>query len=142
QLFNLLVGRDLMAKYGQESQMVLTVPILEGTDAHLDATTGQVVGKKMSKSAGNYIGLKEEPLSVYRKVMQIDDDVIFRYFELLSSRSSESIAALKAERKSGRNPMEIKALFAKELIERFHDETAATKAAQDFQSVYSADALP
>jgi tyrosyl-tRNA synthetase len=142
QLFNLLVGRDLMAKYGQKSQMVMTVPILEGTDARIDPTSGQVVGKKMSKSAGNYIGLKEEALSVYRKVMQIDDDVIFRYFELLSARSSESVAALKAERKGGRNPMEIKALFAHELIERFHGEPAAKKAAEDFQSVYAADALP
>ena len=142
QLFNLLVGRDLMAKYGQKPQLVMTVPILEGTDARIDTTTGYVVGKKMSKSADNYIGLKEEPLSVYRKVMQIDDDVIFRYFELLSAQSSEAVATLKAERKGGRNPMEIKALFAKELIERFHGAEAAQKAAADFQSVYSADALP
>lgn len=141
QLFNLLVGRDIMPKYGKRAQMVMTTPILEGIDAKLDEK-GQVVGKKMSKSADNYIGLKEEPLSMYRKVMQIDDDVIFRYFDLLSRRSNEEIAALRAERKAGKDPRAIKALFAAELIERFHGADAARGAAEQFAKIYSADALP
>jgi len=140
QLFNLLVGRDLMPKYGLRPQMVMTTPILEGTDAKI--VNGKVTGKKMSKSADNYIGLLEEPLSMHRKVMQIDDDVIFRYFELLSSKSNADIAKLKEERASGRSPMEIKALFAKEIITRFHDEPKATEAAAEFARVYSGDAIP
>ncbi len=140
QLFNLLVGRDLMPKYGQKPQIVMTVPILEGIDARIEG--GKVVGKKMSKSAGNYIGIQEDPIAVFRKVMQIDDDVIFRYFELLSARTNEEIAALKAERASGKNPMEIKSLFGREIVDRFHGKEAAEKAASEFASVYSADALP
>ncbi|MFO0675629.1 MAG: tyrosine--tRNA ligase [Polyangiaceae bacterium] len=141
QLFNLLVGRDLMPKYGLKPQIVMTTPLLEGTDAKLDEK-GQVVGKKMSKSADNYVGIQEEPLTMFRKVMQIDDDVIFRYFELLSNRSNDDIAALKAEKKSGKNPMEIKALFAREIVTRFHDAEAAEAAARGFEAVYSKDALP
>lgn len=140
QLFNVLVGRDLMPKYGQTAQMVLTMPLLEGTDAKME--NGVIVGKKMSKSADNYIGLAEEPLVMFRKVMQIDDDVIFRYFDLLSARSIEEIAELKAARAGGRDPREIKALFARELITRFHDADAAAKAEEDFKSIYSADAVP
>jgi tyrosyl-tRNA synthetase len=140
QLFNLLVGRDIMPRYGQTAQMVLTTPLLEGTDAKIE--NGHIVGKKMSKSADNYIGLTEPPVTMFRKVMQIDDAVIFRYFELLSARSSEEIAALKAEKEAGRDPREIKALFAKELITRFHDEAAAASAEGEFKKVYGADAVP
>ena len=140
QLFNLLVGRDLMSKYGQRPQMVMTMPLLEGTDAKME--NGVVVGKKMSKSADNYIGLTEAPVVMWRKVMHIDDDVIFRYFELLSSRSNEEIATLKAEKASGRDPREIKALFARELVTRFHDADAAEAAQKEFASVYGADAIP
>ncbi len=140
QLFNLLVGRDLMGKYGKRRQIVMTTPILEGTDARIE--NGVVVGKKMSKSADNYIGIQEPPDAMFRKAMQIGDDVVFRFFELLSSRSNEEIAALKAERTSGRNPMEIKALFAKELVERFHGADAAKQAASNFEGVYSKDAVP
>ena len=140
QLFNLLVGRDIMPRYGLTAQMVMTTPILEGTDARIE--DGKIVGKKMSKSAGNYVGMREEPLEQYRKIMQVGDDVIFRYFELLSARSNAEIDALKADRKAGRNPMEIKALFAREVVARFHDEAAADRAAADFAKVYSADAVP
>lgn len=140
QLFNLLVGRDLMPRYGHRRQIVMTTPILEGIDAKL--VNGVVTGKKMSKSQDNYIGLLEEPISMERKVMQIDDDVIFRYFELLSSASNQEIAALKKSRAEGRSPMEIKALFARELITRFHDEAAATHAAEEFGRVYGGDAIP
>ncbi|MBX3229364.1 MAG: tyrosine--tRNA ligase [Labilithrix sp.] len=140
QLFNLLVGRDIMPTYGKTAQMVLTMPLLEGTDAKME--NGVVVGKKMSKSADNYIGLSEEPLVMFRKVMQIDDDVIFRYFELLSARSNADIAALREEKKNGRDPREIKALFAKEIVTRFHSAEAATAAEAEFKNVYSADAIP
>jgi tyrosyl-tRNA synthetase len=140
QLFNLLVGRDLMAKYGKRPQIVVTTPILEGTDARLEG--GVIVGKKMSKSADNYIGMKETPASMHRKAMQIDDDVVFRFFELLSGRSNAEIEALKRDRAAGRNPMEIKALFARELIERFHGAAEAEKAAAEFSRVYSGDSVP
>ena len=140
QLFNLLVGRDLMPKYGLVPQMVLTTPLLEGTDAKME--NGVVVGKKMSKSADNYIGLTEPPIDMFRKVMQIDDEVIFRYFELLSTRSNQEIAGLKKEKAAGRDPREIKAVFARELITRFHDADAASSAEAEFKKVYSADAIP
>ena len=140
QLFNLLVGRDIMPRYGLTPQMVLTTPLLEGTDAKME--NGVVVGKKMSKSADNYIGLTEPPIVMFRKVMQIDDDVIFRYFELLSARSNQEIASLKKEKAEGRDPREIKALFAKELITRFHDEASAVAAEAEFKRVYGADAVP
>jgi tyrosyl-tRNA synthetase len=140
QLFNLLVGRDLMPKYGLKPQLVITTPLLEGTDAKIEG--GVIVGKKMSKSADNYIGLTEPPIVMFRKVMQIDDDVIFRYFELLSSRSSEEIEQLKREKAEGRDPREIKALFARELVTRFHDEAAARAAEEEFKQVYGGHAVP
>jgi len=140
QLFNLLVGRDLMAKYGKKPQIVMTTPILEGTDAKVEG--GVITGKKMSKSADNYIGLQEPPEEMYRKTMQIDDSVIFRYFKLLSKRTSGEIAALELDRQSGRSPLEIKALFAREIVERFHSAGDAERAAREFERVYSRDAPP
>ncbi|HEY8039396.1 MAG TPA: tyrosine--tRNA ligase [Polyangiaceae bacterium] len=140
QLFNLLVGRDLMGRYGKRSQIVMTTPILEGTDARVE--NGVVVGKKMSKSADNFIGIQEPPESMFRKAMQIDDEVIFRFFELLSQRSNEELAALKQEKAAGRNPMEIKALFAREIVQRFHGKEAAEHAAREFERVYARDAVP
>jgi len=140
QLFNLLVGRDLMPRYGLRPQIVITTPLLEGTDARIE--NGVIVGKKMSKSADNYIGLTEPPIDMFRKVMQIDDDVIFRYFELLSSRSTQEIEELKREKAEGRDPREIKALFARELVTRFHDEAAAIAAENEFKQVYSGHAVP
>jgi tyrosyl-tRNA synthetase len=140
QLFNLTLGRDLMARYGKRPQIVMTTPILEGTDARVEA--GVVTGKKMSKSAENYIGIQEEPLAMYRKVMQIDDEVIFRFFDLLSHLRPAQIAALRREKAEGRNPMEIKAVFAREIVERFHDAAAAERAAREFDGVYGKDAAP
>jgi tyrosyl-tRNA synthetase len=140
QLFNLLVGRDLMGKYGKRPQIVLTTPILEGTDARIEK--GVVVGKKMSKSADNYIGIQEAPDAMFRKAMQIDDDVIFRFFELLSRLSGDEIAGLKRDKADGRNPMEIKAIFAREIVERFHGPEAAGRAAGAFDRVYAGDAVP
>jgi tyrosyl-tRNA synthetase len=129
-----------MPRYGQTAQMVLTVPLLVGTDAKV--VDGAIVGRKMSKSADNYIGLAEEPLVMFRKTMQVDDDVILRYFELLSLRPSEEVARLRAERAAGRDPREIKALFAQEIVTRFHDADAAAAAERAFKSIYGADAVP
>jgi tyrosyl-tRNA synthetase len=135
QLFNLLVGRDLMGKYGKRPQIVMTTPILEGTDARIE--NGAVVGKKMSKSADNYIAFQELPESMFRKAMQIGDDVVFRFFDLLSQRTQEEIAALKNDRAAGRSPLEIKALFAREMVARFHGSEAAERAASQFERVYA-----
>lgn len=140
QLFNLLVGRDLMSKYGQRPQMVLTTPLLEGIDAKME--NGVVVGAKMSKSADNYIALTEAPAVMFRKVMQIDDEVVFRYFELLSAASNEEIAKLKTEKAQGRDPREIKAIFGREIVTRFHDEAAALAAEAEFKNVYGEGAVP
>jgi tyrosyl-tRNA synthetase len=140
QLFNLLMGRDLMAKYGKRPQIVMTTPILWGTDARLEQ--GAITGKKMSKSADNYIGLQEDPTSMYRKAMQIDDGVVFGFYELLSRRSAAEIASLKLEQAQGRSPLEIKALFAREIVERFHGADNAERAARQFEQVYAKDAAP
>jgi tyrosyl-tRNA synthetase len=140
QLFNLLVGRDLMGKYGKRPQIVMTTPILEGTDARIEE--GQVVGKKMSKSADNYIGIQEPPGVMYRKAMQIDDEVVFRFFALLSARSNEAIEELRREKAGGRDPREIKGLFAREMVERFHGAEAAEQAARDFERIFFKDAVP
>jgi tyrosyl-tRNA synthetase len=140
QLFNLLVGRDLMGKYGKRPQIVMTTPILEGTDARI--VNGEIVGKKMSKSADNYIGIQEPAGEMFRKAMQIDDQVVFRFFELLSRRSNDEIAALKRDQMQGRNPMEIKAHFAREIVGRFCGPDAADRAAAEFERVYAKDAVP
>jgi tyrosyl-tRNA synthetase len=140
QLFNLLMGRELMAKYGKRPQIVLTTPILWGTDAKLE--NGVIAGKKMSKSADNYIGVQEDPASMYRKAMQIDDAVIFGFFELLSHRRADEIATLKREQAAGRSPVEIKAIFASELVERFHGAAEAVRTAQQFEQAYAKDAIP
>lgn len=140
QLFNLLMGRDVMERYGMRGQMVMTTPILEGLDAKM--IDGRVVGKKMSKSADNYVGVLEPARDQYRKLMQVDDDIIFRYFELLSSKSTSEIETLKAERAAGRDPRTIKAELAREIPTRFHGREAAENAEREFQSVYAADAIP
>ncbi len=140
QLFNLLMGRDLMARYGKRPQVVMTTPILEGTDARIE--NGEVVGRKMSKSADNYIGLQEDPADMYRKAMQIDDVVVFRFFRLLSRRSTADIESLERDRIAGRSPLEIKGLLAREIIERFHGPEAAERAARDYEQRYAKDAVP
>jgi tyrosyl-tRNA synthetase len=140
QLFNLLMGRDLMAKYGKRPQVVMTTPLLEGTDARVES--GVVIGKKMSKSADNYIGLQEEPAVMYRKAMQIDDAVIFRFFDLLSQKSTAEIASLRDAMALGQSPLEIKALFAGEIVSRFHGAEASERAARDFDKAYAKDVVP
>ncbi|HXX65595.1 MAG TPA: tyrosine--tRNA ligase [Polyangiaceae bacterium] len=140
QLFNLLMGRDLMVKYGKRPQIVMTTPLLEGTDARVE--NGVIVGKKMSKSSGNYVGLQEDPTSMFRKLMQIDDGVIFRFFDLLSRKGSAEIASLRHDMAAGRSPLEIKAIFASEVVERFHGAAAAALAAREFDRVYAKNSPP
>lgn len=140
QLFNLLVGRDIMPRYGKPGQLVMTTPILEGTDARL--VDGKVVGKKMSKSSDNYVGIDEPPFEMLQKLILVDDGVIWRYLELLSSRSNEEIATLKADVQAGRTDIiAVKELFAKEMVTRFHAAADADAALARRKSV-AAGGLP
>ncbi len=123
QKFNLLVGRALQSEYGQEPQCVLTMPLLEGLDGV----------EKMSKSKGNTIGITEEANAMFAKLLSISDDMMWRYFTLLSFRSEVQIAQLRHEVAQGRNPKEAKVLLAKEITTRFHSATAAERAEADFE---------
>ena len=122
QKFNLLMGRHLQAEYGQEPQCILTMPLLEGTDG-VD---------KMSKSKNNYIGISEEPNTMFAKVMGISDVLMWRWYTLLSFHTEAQIAALKAEVEGGRNPRDAKVALAKEITARFHSAAAADAAEEDF----------
>jgi tyrosyl-tRNA synthetase len=134
QLFNLLVGRDLMPRYGKRAQIVMTTPILEGTNARFE--NGKVVGLKMSKSANNYVGIDESPFDILQKLMLIDDQVVWRYMELLSAKSNEEIAALRSDVLSGRSDIiQVKEAFAKEIVTRFHSSAAADAALERRRSV-------
>jgi tyrosyl-tRNA synthetase len=122
QKFNLLMGRHLQAEYGQEPQCILTMPLLEGLDG-VD---------KMSKSKNNYIGIAEEPNTMFAKVLSISDVLMWRWFTLLSFKSIAEIEALKKEVEAGRNPKDAKVMLAKEITARFHSAAAAEAAEQDF----------
>ncbi len=122
QKFNLLMGRHLQQEYGQEPQCILTMPLLEGLDGV----------EKMSKSKNNYIGISEDANTMFAKVLSISDDLMWRWYTLLSFRSLAEIAALKAEIEGGRNPKDAKVALAKEITARFHSAAAAETAEQDF----------
>jgi tyrosyl-tRNA synthetase len=132
QKFNLLVGRALQEAYGQEPQVVITTPLLEGTDGV----------NKMSKSLGNYIGITEDPDSMFGKLMSISDELMWRYFELLSFRPLSDIAALRGQAAGGRNPRDIKFELAREIVARFHDPAAAERAQRNFTARVSEKAVP
>jgi len=132
QKFNLLMGRTLQSHYGKKPQCTLTMPILEGLDGV----------QKMSKSLGNYIGIKDEPNDMFGKVMSVSDDLMWRYYELLSFESLETIAALQQSVKDGENPRNVKVKLALELIERFHSAEAAQAALKDFETKFSKNAIP
>jgi tyrosyl-tRNA synthetase len=136
QLFNLMVGRDLMRSYGKRPQIVMTTPLLEGIDATVE--DGRIVGKKMSKSADNVIGLTELPLEMFRKCMQIGDAVVLRFYELLSARSRAEIEELRTRN----DPLSLKAEFGRELVTRFHGAAAAAEAMEAFRRQYLADGVP
>ncbi|MFQ6405425.1 tyrosine--tRNA ligase [Methylophilus sp. 'Pure River'] len=124
QKFNLLMGRELQKQAGQSQQCVLMMPLLEGLDGV----------NKMSKSLGNYIGISEAPETIFAKIMSISDDLMWRYIDLLSFATLETIAEWKAQVAAGDNPRNIKVGFAQEIVARFHGQAAAEKALQDFQT--------
>jgi len=132
QKFNLLVGRHIQQQYGLEPQLVLTVPLLEGLDGV----------QKMSKTLDNYIGITEPAGEIFGKVMSTSDDLMWRYFELLSFRPLTEIEGLKTAVDEGRNPRDVKFELAKELVARFHDQAAAEKAKAEFISRFQKGAMP
>ncbi len=132
QKFNLLVGRELQRHYGQPSQVVLTMPLLEGLDGV----------NKMSKSLGNYIGIAEGPREIFGKLMSISDELMWRYFELLSFRPMSEVHRFKEEVAHGRNPRDVKVLLAQELVERFHSRKDAIDALEEFEARFKRGVLP
>ncbi len=132
QKFNLLVGRQLQETHGKAPQVVLTMPILEGLDGV----------QKMSKSLGNYIGIDEPANEMFGKIMSVSDDLMWRYFELLSFRTLDEINGFKQKIDEGENPRDIKFLLAEEIITRFHDAKAAEAAQADFINRFSNNAIP
>ncbi len=132
QKFNLLVGRQLQQAFGQEPQVVMTTPLLEGTDGI----------QKMSKSLGNYIGITEAPGEMFGKIMSISDELMWRYFELLSFRSIDEIAGLKKQVEDGANPRDAKVELGLEIVARFHGEDAANAARDEFAARFREGAMP
>ena len=132
QKFNLLVGRELQRDYGQEPQVVITVPILEGLDGV----------KKMSKSLDNYIAIDEAPDEMFGKIMSISDDLMWRWFDLLSFMPEEDIAKLKQEMEDGKNPRDIKFVLAEELVDRFHQEGDGKKCKEEFLNRFQKGNIP
>lgn len=132
QKFNLLVGRELQRQYGQEQQIVLTMPLLEGLDGV----------NKMSKSLGNYIGITDAPNDMFGKIMSVSDELMWRYFELLSFRPLVELRRFKQDVEQGANPRDLKFLLAEELIARFHSQLAATAAREDFIARFQKGAMP
>ena len=132
QKFNLLVGRELQRDYGQEHQVVITVPILEGLDGV----------NKMSKSLDNYIAIDEAPDEMFGKIMSISDDLMWRWFDLLSFMTEEDIAKLKQEMEEGKNPRDIKFVLAEELVDRFHQEGDGKKCKEEFLNRFQKGNMP
>ena len=132
QKFNLLVGRELQKQFGQESQVIITMPLLEGLDGV----------QKMSKSLGNYVGIAEPPREVFGKLMSISDALMWRYLELLSFQPMDVVDAWRREVEAGRNPRDIKVALATEIVERFHGQRAAEQALADFEARFRDGAMP
>lgn len=132
QKFNLLMGRELQKAYGKSQQTILTMPLLEGLDGV----------QKMSKSLGNYIGISEPAKDIFGKIMSISDELMWRYIDLLSFRALDEINEWKQSVASGRNPVEIKKLFAEEIVARFHGEAAAPEARQAFENQFKKGEIP
>jgi tyrosyl-tRNA synthetase len=132
QKFNLLVGRELQKHFGQEPQVILTMPLLEGLDGV----------NKMSKSIGNYVGITDAPNDMFSKLMSISDDLMWRYIELLSFESLETIGGWKGEIEAGGNPRDVKVRFAQEIVARFHSRAAAESALADFENRFRHGGVP
>ncbi len=143
QLFNLLVGRHLMRERGQAPQIVMTSQILEGLDAKLDKDTGKIAGDKMSKSIGNYVGVNEPAKEIFGKLMSITDDLMWRYYELLSTKPVPELAAMRARVLAGElHPKVVKQQLALEVAARFAGEAEAAAALAEFERVFAKGALP
>lgn len=132
QKFNLLVGRELQKHYGQLPQCILTMPLLEGLDGI----------NKMSKSLGNYVGIAESPSEIFGKLMSVSDELMWRYYDLLSLRSNQEIRCLREEVMAGRNPRDVKVLLAQEIVARFHSPLAADSALTDFVARFQYNSIP
>ncbi|MBX9631839.1 MAG: tyrosine--tRNA ligase [Burkholderiales bacterium] len=132
QKFNLLMGRELQKHHGQPPQCILTMPLLEGLDGV----------QKMSKSLGNYVGINEAPNEIFGKLMSVSDELMWRYIELLSFESLETIRRWKAEVEAGRNPRDVKVLFAQEIVSRFHGAGAGASALADFEARFKQGEIP
>jgi tyrosyl-tRNA synthetase len=132
QKFNLLMGRELQKHYGQEPQVILTMPLLEGLDGV----------NKMSKSLGNYVGINEPPQEIFGKLMSVSDELMWRYIELLSFQPLETLRRWKEEVAQGRNPRDVKVEFAREIVARFHGAEAAARAQAEFEARFREGALP
>jgi tyrosyl-tRNA synthetase len=132
QKFNLLVGRELQKQYGQEPQIIVTLPLLEGLDGK----------EKMSKSLGNYVGIAEPPQEIFGKLMSISDDLMWRYIELLSFESAATVRKWKDEVAAGANPRDVKARFAREIVARFHGSSAGGNAQAEFEQRFREGLLP
>jgi tyrosyl-tRNA synthetase len=132
QKFNLLMGREVQKQFGQAPQCVLTMPLLEGLDGV----------NKMSKSLGNYVGITEPPQEIFGKLMSVSDELMWRYIDLLSFEPLGVIAHWKKEVQEGRNPRDIKVIFAQEIVTRFHGKKAADMALADFNARFQQGALP
>jgi len=132
QTFNLLMGRELQKHFGQKPQCILTTPLLEGLDGV----------NKMSKSLGNYIGINDAPQDMFGKIMSISDELMWRYYDLLSFKSLDEIAKLKSSVTEGLNPRDVKVALAQELVARFHNQNEAEKAHQDFVDRFKKHELP
>lgn len=132
QKFNLLMGRELQKQHGQSTQVVLMMPLLEGLDGV----------NKMSKSLGNYIGIAEPATEIFGKVMSISDDLMWRYFDLVSLKTTEEINSLKESVQNGENPRNVKVQLAMEIVERFHNKEEAEKALADFETKFKRNEIP
>jgi len=133
QKFNLLVGRDIQSAYGQDPQVIITMPLLEGTDGI----------QKMSKSYGNYIGITESPKEMFGKIMSISDDLMWKYYELLTDVSTDDIKAMKKDAVAGcLNPKDAKVRLAKEIITFYHNSSDAKKASEEFENIFRKGNLP
>ncbi|HHL31781.1 MAG TPA: tyrosine--tRNA ligase, partial [Oceanospirillales bacterium] len=126
------MGRSLQTQFGQEPQVVMTMPLLEGLDGV----------QKMSKSLGNYIGIEDAPKDMFGKIMSISDELMWRYFELLSFKSNAEITKLRQQIDDGQNPRDVKFILALEIVERFHNKTAADGALQAFKNQFQKGAIP
>ena len=141
QLFNLLMGRTLMKEYGQAPQCIMTVPLLEGLDAR--EIDGQIVGNKMSKSYDNYIGIDETPLNIFGKIMSISDELMWRYYDLLSLRPTSELKSLREDVTQGRvHPMDAKGQLGVELVSRYHSAEDGDEAHAEWKRVFSERQVP